>query len=139
MSTFEILEAFIALRREVALVRAEESKNFDLGYNQISILFRLFQSSATMGELASHTISDKASITRTIASLEKEGYVKRIKDPNDRRIIHIELTKTGKQIAAKTNEIRNAIGEKLDNCLSAKERKQLTSLIYKVISKLNNK
>jgi DNA-binding MarR family transcriptional regulator len=65
----EILEAFVSLRREVALIRAAETKKMDFGHNQISILYRLLKAGATMGELAEHTLSDTATITRTVALL----------------------------------------------------------------------
>lgn len=130
---FEILEAFISLRRHVALIRASESKKMDFGHNQISVLYRLLQSNATMGELAEHTLSDKASMTRTVSLLEDAGYVKRAPDPSDRRIVNIELTPKGRQQARKAYEIRSAIGRRLEECLSRKERKELSQLIQKIV------
>ncbi len=136
MTTFDFLEAYVSLRREVALIRAAEAKNLDFGHNQISVLYRLSVSSASMGELAEHALTDKASMTRTVALLEKSGLVRRVPDKEDRRVINIELTAKGKLQARKAQEIRNSIGRKLDSSLSASERKQLVSLIQKSVENL---
>ena len=136
MSTFEVLEAFVALRREVAVIRASEAKSLEFGHNQISVLYRLSLSNATMGELAEYALTDKASMTRTVSLLEKAGFIKRVGDEVDRRVINIELTAKGKTQARKAHEIRNAIGKTLDSTLSPTERKQLTALIQKIAEKL---
>ncbi len=132
MATFEILEAFISLRREVSLLRAAEAKESEFGNNQIGVLYRLSLSSATMGELTAHTLSDKASMTRTVSLLEKAGLVRRIPSKIDRRVVRIELTTKGKIQAHKAVAIRESIGKKLERSLAPSERKQLTLLIQKI-------
>ncbi len=136
MSTNVVLEAYVSFRRAVALLRATEAKSLDLGHSQISILYLLSLSKATMGELAEYTSSDKSAITRTIASLEKEGLVKRRNDEKDKRITIIELTSKGQRKASVVGEIRNSIGRKLDSALSSDERKQFVQLVQKIISNL---
>lgn len=136
MSTFELLETYISLRREVALLRASETKDLEFGHNQISILYRLSISGATMGELADHSFSDKASVSRTVASLERAGYVNRVVDASDRRIVNIELTPKGRTLAKKAQEIRSSIGERLNSALSPADREQLVTLMQKLIENL---
>lgn len=51
-------------------------KNFELGHNQIGVLIRLSVSNPTMGQLCDHIVVDKASMTRTVNLLEREGLVK---------------------------------------------------------------
>lgn len=138
MSTL-VLEAFLSLRRALALIRASEGKDQELGHNQINILYRLSLSNATTGELSEYTLSDKASVSRTVALLEKQGYIKRKPDKNDKRVVHIELTVKGKLQATKVRQIRSALGKKMDESLSAEERKQLVSLIQKTIENLKTK
>lgn len=134
MSTFTVLEDFVSLRRAIALMRAAETKDVDFGHNQIAVLYKLTKSRATIGELVEYTASDKASMTRTIASLEKMGFVKRTIDEKDRRVSVIELTPKGKSKAVKAQEIRNNIGRKLDSLLSNNERKLLSQLIEKIVN-----
>ena len=131
-NTPSILEAYVTLRREIALIRSAELKSVDFGHNQISVLYRLLVSSASMGELAEYASSDKASMTRTVALLEKQGLVRRIPDKNDRRVVTIELTAKGKIKATVAQEIRMAVEKKLDNCLTTVERKQFAALVQKL-------
>jgi len=137
MSTFEVLESFVSLRRRIALLRSASTKNLELGHNQISILYRLLLSKASMGDLASYSATDKASVSRTVTSLEKEGYVKRVHSQSDRRVIHIELTSKGKTLALAGQKIRSAIGKKIEFALTATEKKQFVALTDKIIGHLD--
>lgn len=137
MSTFSILESYVSLRRTVALLWAAETKHLEFGHNQILVLYKLTSGSFTMGELVEATYSDKASMTRTVASLEESGLVKRKTDDQDRRVIRVELTPKGKMYGDKAREIRNALGQKLEETLSPTERKQFQNLIGKIIENVN--
>jgi MarR family 2-MHQ and catechol resistance regulon transcriptional repressor len=136
MSTSSVLDSYISFRRAVALLRAAEVKDLEFGHNQISVLYKLSLGPATMGELVEATSSDKASMTRTVASLEKMGFVKRKGDENDRRVIVIELTAKGRIHSQKAHEIRNAIAMRLEKCLNAEERKQFAFLVDKIVNHL---
>lgn len=139
MSTYQVLEAYVSLRREIALLRAETKKASELGHNQISVLYKLSLGSATMGELAEHTLSDKASLTRTVASLEKAGFVTRQISEDDRRVTIIELTPAGKKPAQKAIELRSDIGRDLDATLTPEERRQFSLLAEKICTNLKNR
>lgn len=137
MATFDIIESFAALKRELNLLWAAETKNVDLGQNQMRVLYKLSKGPATMGELADFTMADKASLTRTVASLEKTGTLRRRSDAEDRRVVIIELTAKGRQYARKAQAVRDAMGERLDRTLSAAERKQFKDLVRKISENLN--
>lgn len=136
MSNFEVLDAFISLRRSLAAIRGHVTKDMEFGHNQIAVLHKLSYASATMGELAEYTLSDKGAISRTVSVLEKEGYVKRTNDKDDRRIVHIELTAKGRTHAQKAQKLRDVIGRTLDQTLTAAERKQFAALTSKITEKL---
>lgn len=138
MSTFEVLESYVSLRRRIALLRASSTKDLEFGHNQIVILYRLLLSCATMGDLAAYTATDKASVSRTINSLEKDGLVKRLASQEDRRRVYIELTAKGKSHALTAQKIRNTIGKKIEYALNASEKKQFAALTKKIIEHLDN-
>lgn len=138
MSTFEVLESYVSLRRRIALLRASSTKDLELGHNQVSILYRLLLSTATMGELADYTATDKASVSRTVTSLEKEGLIKRRSDSVDRRVVYIELTAKGKTKALAAQKIRIAIGKKIEFALTSSEKKQFSNLAQKIITHLDS-
>jgi DNA-binding MarR family transcriptional regulator len=138
MAKSTILDSFSSLRRSLAVLRAIESKDFEYGHNQMAVLYRLSLSNATMGELVEYALSDKASMTRTVSSLEKLGFVRRKVDQSDRRIVIIELTAKGKVHAHGAQKIRQSIGRKLEECLNVKEREQFASLVEKITNNLKS-
>jgi DNA-binding MarR family transcriptional regulator len=133
MSTFEVLDAYSSLRREISLIRAAEMRALDFGYKQMLILYRLTKSSASMGELAEFSQSDKASATRAVGTMEGSGWVKKVFDPTDRRKVFIELTAQGRRKAAKADVLRHHIGQRVNKTLSVQEQKELARLLKKVV------
>jgi DNA-binding MarR family transcriptional regulator len=133
---FQVLDAFAALRRELGLQRAAEMKDLAFGHNQLVLIFRLSQSSAAINELAEYTLSDKASTSRTVSSLEEAGFVRRVPHKTDGRISMIELTPKGRKKAEQTNDIRSFIGENLNATLTVTEQKTLANLLNKAVSGL---
>lgn len=136
MSNNTILESYLLLRRSIALLRAAEVKELEFGHNQIGLLYKLSLGKASMGELAEYTLSDNASITRTVRLLEKSGYVHRHQSEKDRRVYLIELAPKGKALAKKARKIRDSIGFKLEQVLSPKEREQFSVCAQKIAAAL---
>lgn len=50
-------------------------------------------------KIADRLIISRATVTGLIDSLERRGYVRRLPHPSDRRMLLIELTDTGRQVA----------------------------------------
>ena len=80
MSTSSILDAYSSLRRELSLIFASHLKSSECGYKQTVILYCLKKTPTSMSELSALCQSDPAATTRTVAALEKAGYVKRVQD-----------------------------------------------------------
>ncbi|MGZ3805871.1 MAG: MarR family winged helix-turn-helix transcriptional regulator [Pseudobdellovibrionaceae bacterium] len=131
MSIFKVLDAYSLLRRELGLAGAAELKSNDLGPKQLMILYRLSLSGATMGELAEHTMSDKASTSRTVASMGAAGWISQKEKEGDRRVTLVELTSKGRLKAEKAIEIRKTLAKSLNNSLTSQERKQFAALLTK--------
>lgn len=77
-----------------------------------------------------------AGITSRLDRLERRGYVRRNRHPNDRRGVLVELTEAGRQaldeaVAADITRERDLVAG-----LSAAERKSLTVLLKKLLSSL---
>jgi DNA-binding MarR family transcriptional regulator len=139
MSNILILEAYSRLRREVAIMAAGKLKVFEIGHKQMQILYRLSQSSCTMGELIESTLSDKSSASRAVETLVQAGWIKRSDGESDRRVRIVQLTRKGQKIASEVERIRSDIGNQLEKSLSHEERDQLVKLIDKVIAGLPGK
>lgn len=136
MSTHSILENYAQLRRTLAGLKSAEKNIAEFGHNQILVLYRLSLSDATMTELVEYCLSDKASMTRTISALVKQGMVRRHADQADRRVVRIELTNKGKEKAQAAKKIRDRIGKRLEHALAPKERELFIQLIQKMIHNL---
>jgi DNA-binding MarR family transcriptional regulator len=136
MSTYDVLEAYTSLRRELNLVLAHELKNAEFGQKQMMILFKLRKEPASMGEIAEYSLSDKAAVTRAVASLEKAGLVRRAASPEDQRKSIVELTAKGRSKAHEAERVRSVISKCINDTISVKERGQLAMLLQKVVAQL---
>jgi DNA-binding MarR family transcriptional regulator len=86
--------------------RAFQSKEFDITFEQWSILIYLYNCDGkSQNEIAEKTIRDKVSVTKIIDNLEKHKLVKRSLDENDRRVRRIFLTDEGKKIVPKLKKV----------------------------------
>ena len=130
--TFELLEAFSALRRELGLILASELKILGLGYNQMLTIYFLCKSALPMNELSALSYSDPASTSRTVAALEKIGLVKKASDPADFRRSIVELTKKGETIASEVQRTRRKLGKRFGASLSQEEKKNCLFLLKKI-------
>ena len=60
----------------------------------------------TMGEIGGHLYLDVSTVTRLVDQLAKMGYVERVADPDDRRIVRARLTRNG---TTSINRIRGSL------------------------------
>jgi len=87
----------------------------------------------TVTEISNLLQITPAGVTHLINPLEETGYIERLQDPHDRRIVRIGLTQKGTQVAeALISEVReNLIG--LVNHLGEEDSKTLLRLMSKSI------
>lgn len=137
MPTTSVLDSYLKIKKVIAALRAQETKDLEFGASQISVLYRLSLSDATMGELVEHALTDKGSMTRTISSLVEAGLVRRKPDSKDRRVIRIELTAKGKVKAQVAKKVRINIENKLEESLSSRDRQAFAALVDKMTDYLN--
>jgi MarR family 2-MHQ and catechol resistance regulon transcriptional repressor len=57
----------------------------------------------TMQQLARQMYKSVSTMTRVVSQLVRRGYVKRRRDPEDRRAVHVSITPQGKAIVAAFN------------------------------------
>jgi DNA-binding MarR family transcriptional regulator len=81
----------------------------------------------TAGQLSKLTKLTTGAITGVLDRLEKEGYIIRVKDPQDKRrvIIHINPEKIEKNILP----LFHSFGEELNQILSKYEEKELQTIL----------
>ena len=104
------------LRRLQNLLRAEADRRLDphgLTYAQWEPLVRLGNGrTLTLIELARETNTDAGATCRMMDRLEAKGLCKRVRSNEDRRVVHLEITRAGEvaieQISGKLADVMNA-------------------------------
>jgi DNA-binding MarR family transcriptional regulator len=91
------------------------------------------KTASTVTEISNLLKITPAGVTHLINPLEQAGYIERLQDPNDRRIVRIGLTSKGTQVAeALISEVQeNLIG--LIKYLGEEDSKTLIRLLSKAI------
>lgn len=91
----------------------------------------------TQKELSEKNSTQPASITGIIGRMEENGYIERISDSEDKRIMRVYPTDKGKKYAAECQNFMNQLSEKLFETFTKEEIKQLISLVDKMDSNLD--
>jgi MarR family transcriptional regulator, 2-MHQ and catechol-resistance regulon repressor len=83
-------------------------------------------------EIAERLIISRASVTSLLDSLEKRGYVNRRPHPTDRRMIWVEPTELGRQIAGEFRPIVHRQQKAWLSVLSEEEQAQLVEMLQRI-------
>jgi MarR family 2-MHQ and catechol resistance regulon transcriptional repressor len=93
------LDTFIKLTRctNSLLSRLAESNTIgELTWSQFAVLEALYHlGHMTQGEISTKVLKSGSNMTTVIDNLERDGFVRRERDANDRRVIHVHLTEAG--------------------------------------------
>jgi MarR family 2-MHQ and catechol resistance regulon transcriptional repressor len=93
------LDTFIKLTRctNTLLSRlAERATIDDLTPSRFAVLEALYHlGTMTHGEISRKVLKSISDITTVIDNLERDGFVRRERDAQDRRVIHVHITETG--------------------------------------------
>ena len=130
------LDTFIKLTRCTNSVMARLSERNtigDLTYSQFAVLEALYHlGPMTPGEISAKILKSGSNLTTVIDNLERDGFVRRERDANDRRVIHVHLTEAGssKLDAVLPGHVAALVDE--FKVLSAKEQETLGELCKKL-------
>lgn len=82
--------------------------------------------------LADRLIISRASVTSLLDTLEKRGYARRLPHPTDRRMIWVEPTDLGRQIAGEFRPIVHQHQNAWMGVLNEKEQDQLVEMLHRL-------
>jgi DNA-binding MarR family transcriptional regulator len=85
------------------------------------------------GELARRAELTSGTMTARLDQLEGEGFVRRLRDPKDRRSVLVELTAKGRKKVAEAMGVQAEKEKLLAAALSTKEMEELNALLRKVM------
>jgi MarR family 2-MHQ and catechol resistance regulon transcriptional repressor len=130
------LDTFIKLTRCTNSVLGKLSARQttgDLTPSQFAVLEALHHiGSMTQGEISSKVLKSTSNLTTVIDNLERDGYVRRERDTEDRRVIHVHLTEAGtsKIEAVLPTHVRALV--EIFSVLNASEQEMLGELCKKL-------
>jgi DNA-binding MarR family transcriptional regulator len=115
---------------------SHRNNNYELFYRVSSDLY--LKDSITMGELSRSLSVPLSTATRMADWLVDNGYLERLPDIEDRRVIRVALTNIGKELHKIIDGyIRHRIRQ-IFSCLTYEEQTTLINLIGKVVSSLKD-
>jgi len=111
----------------------ETLKALRITFPQFGVLLRLsFKDKITQKELSDIMATDTTTIMVICDSLQKKGFLKRMKDPSDRRVNRLILTEEGKSIVSKAYPLMMKRYEFFVNSISQKELETITPILEKL-------
>ena len=111
-----------------------ELVDFDISHDQLTSLMLIAKmSGATAAELSREISCDTSSMTRMIDRLEAKGMVKRSRSEDDRRIIWIAITESGRELADRLPELLVRVTNRHLAGFSADEVDTLKSLLRRML------
>lgn len=79
----------------------------------------------------------KSTVTVTIRTLEKYGYLCKFPSDTDRRVMYVELTAKGRRLRKDFEEISQTLWNKLYGNMSQRDRERLVKQLDKIEENLN--
>jgi DNA-binding MarR family transcriptional regulator len=108
-------------------------KPIRITFPQFGALLRLsFRDNITQKELSEIMDTDTTTIMVICDSLEKKRFLKRMKDPSDRRVNRLVLTEEGKNVIAKAYPLMVKRYEFFVNSITKKELTEITPVLEKL-------
>jgi DNA-binding MarR family transcriptional regulator len=116
---------------------AEVFGRFGLSFGDYEVLAALVRSGPPHrlkpSALVDALVLSSGAITNRIDRVERAGLVERLPDPDDRRSTLVALTDSGRQVVDGAVQAHLANEQRLLGALSARERRQLTELLRKLL------
>lgn len=104
-----VIDVYAPIERMVALIRSEERRRCtELGLQPVHLqmldyISRCNRFSDTPAALANYLGMTRGTVSQTLLLLERNGYIEKNTDTQDKRVIHLKLTPDGKAILVKAS------------------------------------
>lgn len=118
----------------VKLAKAQEALfTDDLSMKQTMVIdFVHKHKKCTMGEIAHYMEISPSAVSQIVSRLEKENYLKRDINPNNRREVVVMLAENGEAYYDRDEQINELIIEKIYSKMPVEDLEQLRSLIQRL-------
>jgi len=138
-----IVERVQGINRRIKRMHDETLDQIGLTFSDWHVLTSLHWAGEpyrrSAGELARHADLTSGAMTSRLDALESEGLVRRLRDPNDRRSVLIQLTDKGRQKHEQAMDIQGKKEALLAEALTDREKEQLNALLRRVMITLEDR
>ncbi|MBN2144685.1 MAG: MarR family transcriptional regulator [Candidatus Aureabacteria bacterium] len=129
----KIVEAMRALTRGFGKKHSNELCRGKITMPQFIILdFLSSRSGAKMRDVATFLEISTAAVTGIVDRLQKSGYLDRLPDSRDRRIIHLKLSRKGNALVEKIHKERRQMLISMFSRISQSEREEYLRILTKI-------
>lgn len=90
------------------------------------------------GQLADVMNVTCGAVTGLVDKLSAEGYVVRVRAEEDRRIVYVSITESGRAVLEHVRNMRKDITARLFSCLTEEEQRQLARMFRKIAASRDN-
>jgi len=111
----------------------EELAPFDITAAQYVILVNLANGVDSASGLCKGVSYDPGAMTRMIDRLERKGFVRRVRSPEDRRVVNLALTEEGKAVYPKLVASAAAATNRRLRGFTKTEARQLESFLQRML------
>ena len=124
-----------ALSRQITALYRPYLENLDLTYPQYLVMLLLWErEKLSVKEIGCELWLDSGTLTPLLKRMEETGLISRLRCPQDERIVHVQLTKEGKQLQKKAVGIPDNIFTELS--ISNAQLKSLKKELSGILNKL---
>jgi MarR family 2-MHQ and catechol resistance regulon transcriptional repressor len=131
--SFDTVNMIVTLKRTVnelnGIMESRYPGTIRVTPGRINILMTLdsqAEKRMPLSELGNYLVVTRANITGLVDGLVKDGLVRRVDHPEDRRMVFAELTDKGRKFIAWFGPRHHKLVNEIGDCLSEKDKIQLT-------------
>lgn len=131
-----ILELSMSFRKMIRMLHNDINELFSehMPWNEFSVLRALYAKSPQMASQIAQEVNVTSShITAVTDRLVRKNLVMRKRSDSDRRIVYLEITETGQEVAEKLEKVRKSYYREKFADLSNEEMKIMVELIERVL------
>jgi DNA-binding MarR family transcriptional regulator len=133
-----IVDRIMGLSRRIKRMMEETCAEHGLTWGEWKVLGYLHRKSgparrASPGRLAEHLELSSGAMTNRLDRLEEAGLIERLRDPDDRRGVQVELTAAGRELYEQTTTAQAAKESLVASGLGAREKKDLNALLRRMM------
>jgi DNA-binding MarR family transcriptional regulator len=133
-----IVDRIMGLSRRIKRMMEETCAEHGLTWGEWKVLGYLHRKAgptrrASPGQLAERLELSSGAMTNRLDRLEEAGLIERLRDPDDRRGVQVELTAAGRETYEQTTTAQAEKEALVASALSAREKKDLNALLRRMM------